>query len=222
VDAVRVLGGLIASRANRAPGNGQVLGQILNGVANITAAANSGPAVQFPPTHHVPLEHLVRESVVRHHHAGGQVIGPVGPWIQAQPPARRVPTPRFDDQHQHPSSLACQQRAELLITAMVMAAQADGQLDADEQNRIIQQLQPLDPAEADFLRMQFGRRHDLERFVASVPNGLQYEVYSVSLLAMCLDTPAEAQYLRALAECMRMSPQDVNAIHQRVGAPLLY
>jgi hypothetical protein len=37
-----------------------------------------------------------------------------------------------------------------------------------------------------------------------------------------LDTQAEARYLRALGECMRLQPQEVNAIHQRMGAPLLY
>ena len=222
MDAVRILGGLLANRTGRATGNGQVIGQVLNGVANITAAANQAP--RFPPSHHAPFEHLVRESVRRHHHAGGKFGGSVGNWIQTQQPAQRVPIPRHDDDHHHGhhAGVHYRQRAELLITAMVMAAQADGQLDANEQDRIVAQLQPLDAAETDFLRRQFARRHDVERFVSNVPNGMEYEVYNVSLMAMHLDTQVEAQYLRSLAECLRITPQEVNAMHARVGAPTLY
>lgn len=222
MDAVKVLGGLLANRAGRATGNGQVLGQILNGVANITAGAAPGPS-RFPPTHHHPLERIVRDSVVRHHHAGGRFPTHADRWLQ-QAPTQRVPAPRHDDDHHHGhhAQLAYRHRAELLITAMVMACQADGQLDQAEQDRIVQQIQPLDRAEAEFLRQQFRRQHDLERFVQGVPNGMEYEVYTISLMAIHLDTRAEAQYLRTLAECMRMSPQEVNALHARVGAPTLY
>jgi uncharacterized membrane protein YebE (DUF533 family) len=105
---------------------------------------------------------------------------------------------------------------------MVMAAQADGQLDQAEQDRIIQQLQPLDQNETNFLRRQLNTRHDMEAFVREIPNGMEYEVYSISLMAINLDTNAEARYLRALGECMRLQPHEVNSIHQRMGAPLLY
>lgn len=221
MDAVKVLGAMLGNRAGRATGNGQVLGQILNGVANITHAANSGN--RFPPTHHQPLERIVRDSVHRHHQAGGRFPAPADPWLR-QPPAQRVPTPRHDDDHHHGhhAAISYRKRAELLITAMVMASQADGQLDQAEQDRIIQQIQPLDAAEAEFLRRQFRRRHDVERFVDEIPNGMEYEVYSVSLMAIHLDTRAEASYLRSLAECMRLSPQEVNGIHARMGAPALY
>ena len=218
MDATRILGGLLANRTGRTRGNGQILGQVLNGVAAITEAANQGH--RFPPAHHAPLESIVRDSVYRHHHRGGRFPPAADQWIRAQP-VQRVPKPRHDhDQHHSGRNYA--QRAELLITAMVMAAQADGQLDQAEQDQIIQQLQPLDRAEADFLRRQFARRHDMEAFVHEIPNGMEYEVYSISLMAINLDTNAEARYLRALGECMRLQPHEVNAIHQRLGAPLLY
>lgn len=110
----------------------------------------------------------------------------------------------------------------MLIIAMIMAAQADGQLDSAEQNNIIAKLQPLDRREEDFLRDHFRRRHDVEAFVREIPNGMEYEVYSISLAAIHLDTQAEAHYLRTLAQCMRLSPQEVNVIHHRYGAPPLY
>jgi uncharacterized membrane protein YebE (DUF533 family) len=44
----------------------------------------------------------------------------------------------------------------------------------------------------------------------------------VSLMAIDLDSQAEAQYLNDLAKALGMGPQDVNAIHAQVGAPALY
>ncbi|MEM9644991.1 MAG: DUF533 domain-containing protein, partial [Planctomycetota bacterium] len=194
------------------------------GVANITAAANQHP--RFPPAHHPPLEGLIRESVRRHHHAGGRFPTVADRWVRSAHPSRRpvpVPPPRQDDDHHHGhhARLTYRQRAEMLITAMVMAAQADGQLDHQEQDQIVSQIQPLDREEADFLRRQFRHRHDVERFVRGIPSGMEYEVYSVSLMAIRLDTQAEANYLRSLADCMRMSPQEVRSIHLRMGAPTL-
>ncbi|TWT52830.1 hypothetical protein Pla22_04580 [Rubripirellula amarantea] len=55
-----------------------------------------------------------------------------------------------------------------------------------------------------------------------IPTGMEYEVYNVSLMAINLDTHDEARYLKALAECMRLRPDEVNQIHARYGAPLLY
>lgn len=218
MDTGKILGGMLANRARRASGNGQVLGTILDGVAKITAAANAHP--RFPPQHHAPFEEMIRGSVRRHHQHGGTYAGPPGNWIQQQPRSTPVPQPRHD--HQHHSGLDHNRRAELLVLAMIMAAQADGQLDELEQNNIVSQLQPLNRAEEDFLRRNFRRRHDIEDFVSEVPSGMEYEVYSVSLAAINLDTQAEAHYLRTLAECLRMSPQEVNVIHNRYGAPRLY
>ncbi len=218
MDAARILGGLLANRTGRGSGNGQILGQVLNGVAAITQAANQGN--RFPPSHHQPFEHIVRDSVQRHHHRGGRFPKVADQWVRNQP-IKRVPTPRHDHD-QHHSGRNYNQRGELLIIAMVMAAQADGQLDQAEQDRIIQQLQPLDQNETNFLRRQLNTRHDMEAFVREIPNGMEYEVYSISLMAINLDTNAEARYLRALGECMRLQPHEVNSIHQRMGAPLLY
>ena len=219
MDAGRILGGMLAHRARRAGGDGRVLGTILDGVAKITEAANSHP--RFPPAHHAPFERMIRDSVRRHHHQGGQYPGPAGAWIQRQPRSTPVPAPRHDG-HDHHSGWDYEQRARLLTLAMIMAAQADGQLDELEQNNIVSQLQPLSREEEDFLRRHFRRRHDVEDFVRDIPSGMEYEVYSVSLAAIDLDTQAEARYLRTLAECMRMSPQEVNVIHHRFGEPALY
>ena len=217
MDVGRILGGMLANRSGRAPGNGRILGEVLNGVAQITAAANQGQ--RFPHSHHQHFEHMVRDSISRHHHHGGPVPHPAQTWV-GQQRSVRVPAPQHDHSTHH-SGWNHNQRAELLITAMVMAAQADGRLDQTEQDKIIQNLQPLDANESQFLRQEFGKRHDVDEFVRAIPNGMEYEVYSISLMVIHLDTRSEAQYLRTLAECMRLNPQEVNHIHTRYGAPLL-
>ena len=235
MDAVKVLGALLGQRAGRPGSGGNILGQVLNGIAAAKEAERHRDHHQhhdprFAPQHHSPLEHIVRDSVSRHRQAGGQLPPMATQWYDqhhghgARPPkVRNVPKPRHDvDDHRHGSGLGYNQRAEILVTAMIMAAQADGELDAAEQDRIIQQLQPLDREESDFLRKAFRRRHDIHDFAHSVPNGMEYEVYQVTLMAIDLDTQHEAEYLRNLATCLRIEPQVCNQVHHRFGAPALY
>ncbi|MFN3281547.1 MAG: DUF533 domain-containing protein [Tabrizicola sp.] len=44
----------------------------------------------------------------------------------------------------------------------------------------------------------------------------------MSLMAINLDSRAEADYLHKLAGELDLSPDQVNAIHDRAGAPRLY
>tara|TARA_R110002049_G_scaffold72490_7_gene187594 strand:- start:177424 stop:178224 length:801 start_codon:yes stop_codon:yes gene_type:complete len=265
MDAVKVLGALLGQRSGRSGNAGNVLGQVLNGIA----AAKEQHDQQghrdprFDHRHHTPLEQIVRDSVSRHHRSGGHLPSSATQWMErnrgydprgygtpgfdprgrnprahdshrhdshrhgSQPPTvRSVPRPRHDvdddHDHRHGSGLGYHQRAELLITAMIMAAQADGKLDEAEQDRIVQQLQPLDRDESDFLRREFRRRHDVHDFVHSVPNGMEYEIYQVTLMAIDLDTQHEANYLRELVKCLRIDPQVCNQMHRRYNAPTLF
>lgn len=228
MDAVRILGALLGNRASRTPRNGQLLGEVLNGVAQIKRQAEvaqqrglpanaSGPN-RFPTAHHDPFEHMIRDSVARRHRQGGRFPGAVDPWINGAGRAMPAPPPRHDHHHHnHHAGVAYHQRAEILITAMIMAAQADGRIDAKEQDEIVSQLQPLDANEVEFLRREFQRPHDIHIFAREIPRGMRYEVYSVSLMAIDLDTRAEAAYLQQLAECLGINAPDCNAIHARYG-----
>ena len=44
----------------------------------------------------------------------------------------------------------------------------------------------------------------------------------MSLLAIDLDSQAEAQYLDQLAKALKISPDVSNQIHKKLGAPPLY
>ncbi|MGB7326776.1 MAG: DUF533 domain-containing protein [Rubripirellula sp.] len=252
MDAVKVLGSLLSQRAARTGGNGAVLGQILNGIADANESRGRTPGhhpvdPRFDRNHHSSFEHIVRDSVDRHHRGGGRLPAPANQWVQqsgyvnpnfapriaqanvGRPPVglnppvvRHAPRPHHQPHHDHHSGLGYNRRAEIMIEAMVMAAQSDGKIDALEQDRILDQLQPLDQDEIQYLRREFGRRHDVHAFIHALPQGMEYEVYQVSLMAINLDSQLEANYLREFAKCLRIDPQVCNQIHQRCGAPCLF
>ena len=238
MDTVKVLGSLLSQRAARNGGKGAVLGAVLNGIAAAKDAKERCADPRFDHRYHAPFEHMVRDGVGRYHQGGGQLYPPGSQWAQqhyprggypqhvphpgAAPTVRGVPKPRVDRHDPNPRRFGYDQRAGLLIRAMVMATQADGKLDAAEQDRVVQQLQPLSREENEFLRREFRERHDLDEFVHQIPQGMEYEVYQVSLMAIHLDTRQEAEYLRALANQLRIDPRVCNQIHARLGAPALF
>ena len=45
------------------------------------------------------------------------------------------------------------------------------------------------------------------------------EIYAASLLAIDIDTDNERQYLRDLAQALKLDPATVDQLHQMTGAP---
>ena len=112
--------------------------------------------------------------------------------------------------------------AELLLRAMISAAKCDGNLDEAEQKRIAEHLGDISDEEAAFVQQEFQAPLDLDGLVASVPSGLEQQVYLMSLLAIDLDSQEEAVYLYKLREGLKLSRDDSNAIHEQLNAPKLY
>ena len=116
----------------------------------------------------------------------------------------------------------CNERALVLVRAMISAAKSDGRLDSSEQERIVDQLHDPSPEAIRFLREEFRQPVDLRGFVASVPIGMEQQVYVLSLMSINLDSKAEADYLDQLAQGLNINNQVSNQLHQELGAPLLY
>ncbi len=115
------------------------------------------------------------------------------------------------------------EQALVLVRAMIDAAKADGQVDAQEQEKIIQGFgADVSEEELAFLREEMARPLDVNDLVRQVPRGMEKQVYLMSLTAIDLDTNPEAQYLHQLAQSLGLDAQTVNAIHDQVGAPRLY
>ena len=113
-------------------------------------------------------------------------------------------------------------QAELLIRAMINSAKADGEIDAEEQQKIVGKLGDVDEAEAAFVRSEMAKPLDVDGFARSVPQQLGRQVYLVSLLAIDLDNQAEARYLDSLRRGLGIDEKTANEMHVEVGAPALY
>ncbi len=112
--------------------------------------------------------------------------------------------------------------AEIMLRGMINAAKSDGEIDQQEQAKILEHLGEVTQEEIDFVKNEFQQPLDLEGFIRSVPQGAEQQVYLMSLLGIDLDSQAEAQYLDQLAKGMGISEQQANQIHAQLGVPNLY
>lgn len=113
-------------------------------------------------------------------------------------------------------------QATVLIRAMVSAAKSDGRVDESEQQNIVERLGDVGQDELDYVREELARPLDIQGLISSVPQGLEQQVYAVSLMTIDLDSNEEAQYLHQLAQGMGIDQHACNALHDQLGAPKLY
>lgn len=98
---------------------------------------------------------------------------------------------------------------QLMLRAMISAAKADGAVDEAEIQRIVGKIDDdgVSPTEKHFLRTELRKPIDLRSLVEAVPSrAVAAQAYSVSLLAMDIDTEAEVAYLRRLATELNWTP----------------
>lgn len=103
--------------------------------------------------------------------------------------------------------------ALVLIRAMTSSAKADGEVTQDEIDAIVQRAGDLDAEEEALLRHELSTPLDLNALVASVPSGMERDVYVASLLPIEVDTIEERNYLRDLADGLGLREDDVAEIH---------
>jgi uncharacterized membrane protein YebE (DUF533 family) len=115
-----------------------------------------------------------------------------------------------------------EEKAEVLLNAMLNAAKADGKIDADEEAKLTKHIGDASPQEIEIVKKAISSPLDIDAFIKSVPEGMEQQVYMMSLLAIDLDNQKEAEYLDKLARGLNIPPQTSNLIHQKVGAPVLY
>lgn len=120
-----------------------------------------------------------------------------------------------------PKGNEADERARLLVTAMISAAKADGYIDQAEQKKIFERLDSVAlDAEAKAYVMDLLRAPlDLDGIVrgASQPE-VATEVYAASLLAIDPDHPAEKAYLQMLAARLGLADDLVQQIHSTAEA----
>jgi uncharacterized membrane protein YebE (DUF533 family) len=197
-----VLGGGSKSGGS-AGGLGDLLGSVLGGGGSGGAAGG--------------LDDLLKGGL------GSLLGGAVAKHAQTVNPD--APTPMPDDYSMLPSDLEPQQandQAMILIRAMINAAKSDGHIDEAEQRAIIEKLGDVSQEEIEFIRQEFAKPLDVEAFANEVPRGMEHQIYLLSLAAIDLDKQSEANYLGQLAQALRISPDEANAIHEQLGAPKIF
>jgi uncharacterized membrane protein YebE (DUF533 family) len=110
-----------------------------------------------------------------------------------------------------------EEHAAVLIKAMCNAAKSDGTVDQNEINAIMGRLGELDAEESAHLRSELSGPVDLAGLLASVPQGMERDVYAVSLLAIDAVSGPEASYLTELANGLGLSAEVVSSLKQAVS-----
>ena len=116
---------------------------------------------------------------------------------------------------------AVDEAAGLVVLAMINAAKADGEVDATERARILGKLTE-DGADAEaqaYVEAEMGKPLYTAGLVQAVAGraDLAIQVYAASLLAIEVDTPAEADYLRSLATALQLDAATVARVHEAFG-----
>jgi uncharacterized membrane protein YebE (DUF533 family) len=110
--------------------------------------------------------------------------------------------------------------AVLLIRAMIASAAADGYIDANERQNIINKLKSVDLSdeELEFIKEELASPCTIEEIAAQVKSTEQArEVYTVSLMAIEMDTEEEKRYLDNLAQKMGLDQAVRNQIHNELN-----
>jgi len=213
-----VLGG--GSASGGAGGLGDLLGSVLGGKSGASGGGLGdliGGMLGGSSTSGGGLEDLLKGGL------GGLLGGAVAKHAQTVDPD--APTPMPDDYDMLPDDLEPEQandQAMILIRAMINAAKSDGHIDEAEQQAILEKLGDVTEDEIEFIRQEFARPLDVQAFANDVPRGMEHQVYLLSLAAIDLDKQSEANYLGQLAQALRITPDEANAIHEQLGAPKIF
>lgn len=115
------------------------------------------------------------------------------------------------------ASASVEDNARLMIRAMIQAAKADGEIDEAEKDKIIEHLQGADDEEIAYVQEQLAAPFDLDGLVAASNEQSRTQVYAMSAMAIKVDSPAERQYLDALATSLGLDDTARSRIHTAMG-----
>ncbi len=115
------------------------------------------------------------------------------------------------------ASDAQEAHAQLMIRAMIQAAKADGEIDADEQAKILEHLGELDEAERQFVMDEMAKPVDPMALARDTSEQMAAQVYATSIMAMKVDTVSEADYLNQLAAGLNLSDEARMRVHKAMG-----
>ena len=115
---------------------------------------------------------------------------------------------------QEVDELNSREEVYILLKAMVNAAKADGQIDADERQKIVEFMGDMSKVEQMFVDQELQKELHIEEFLREIPKGMEKQVYYMSLFAIDLDNESERDYLELLSNRLNLPYHVVNSIHE--------
>ena len=111
-----------------------------------------------------------------------------------------------------------EEQADVMLRAMVAAAQADGEIDTTEQKNIIGALQDqLEGSELEEFRQMLARPISIDEVLESVEDpATAFNLYLVSAMTIDQDNAREQQYMDALAQKLGISEQAAQMIESQI------
>lgn len=107
------------------------------------------------------------------------------------------------------NAAAKEAHAKLILRCMIAAAKADGKVDADERAKIFERLGlvPLNEDEQLFLFTELSQPVNLDALAAAADTPEKaLQAYTAAVIAVDPDTPAERDFLSALAAKLKIDP----------------
>ena len=217
-----ILGSLIGGASSQSSGGlGDLLGSLVGGSAPQTHSTGR------TPTSASDLEDIL--GVGKHKNTGGLGgAGGLGGLLtsaianHAQQNNPHIENNSYDVLPIETNKEEAQDHALLIIRAMINAAKSDGNIDQEEQEKILAKLGDITQEEIDFIKREFAAPLNVSAFTQSVPRDMAQQIYMVSLTAIDLDKNKEAQYLADLAKGLNISPQLANQMHDKFGVPKIF
>ena len=115
-----------------------------------------------------------------------------------------------------PAASTGQEKALLLLRAMIAAANADRIIDDNERKEIADYLEEagLTDEEKSFMHREIDSPPEIEQLIAAVDTpDLARQFYAISLLTIVADTEEEQNYLRSLKDRLRLDDKAVAELH---------
>ncbi len=171
-----------------------------------TGSPSATPAAAPPPPPGTPP---VQKGAPDH----GMAAGP-----PPQPPAAAQTPPGS------PTTEPENQKAILLIRAMIASSNADGIIDDEERSRIMERVEAvgLNAEERTFIEEELRNPKGQDEIVEAVTSPeTARQVYAASVIAVDVDTEAERDYLRSIARRLELEGSVADDIHEQLGVPKL-
>lgn len=107
--------------------------------------------------------------------------------------------------------------AKLMIRAMIQAARADGEIDAEERAKIFEHLGDIGTDERAFIEAELDTPVSATSLALDTSEQMAAQVYASALMTVRVDTLSEASYLNTLADALNLSQDARDRIHTAMG-----